>query len=182
MLAAVIIVGFIIYSTALFFITNWYVLLALGLIEIVIAKFNKFLLKNLLFIFTVMLFNLIFSNLETTLLFGLRLFLAVEATYIITLWLSPTEMAHGLCILLAPLKLLRVDLKELELMITVALTFIPVLAREATNVKRALRAKGFAFNLRNGLARPQIYVVAYVNGLFERIEAVELALRAKGYE
>ena len=182
MLAAFTLVVFIIYSTALFFITNWYVLLGLVVIELAIAKINKFLWKNLGFVIIVMLFNLIYANLEMTLLFGIRLFLAVEATYIVSRWFTPAEFAHGFCLLLLPLKLFRVDLKELELMLTIALTFVPILSREASIVKQSLLAKGFAFNFKNVLTRPQVYLVAYINGMFDRIEIVELALRAKGYE
>lgn len=182
MLAAFVLVVFVIYSTALFFITNWYVLLGLVMIELVIARFNQFLWKNLGFIIVVMLFNLIYASPEMTVLFGVRLFLAVEATYIISRWFTPTEFARGFCILLSPLKLFHVDLKELELMLVVALTFVPILSRETKDVKQALRAKGFTFNFKNVLTRPQIYVVAYINGMFDRIEAVELALRTKGYE
>lgn len=182
MLAALALVVFIVYSTALFFVTNWYVLLGLVIIELALAKFNKFLWKNLGFVLVVMLFNLIYSNLETTLLFGTRLFLAVEATYIISRLFTPAEYARGFCLLLSPLKLFRVNLTELELMLTIALTFIPILSREAKIIKQSLRAKGFAFNFRNVLTHPHIYLVAYINSLFDRIETVELALRAKGYE
>lgn len=182
MLAALVLVVFVIYSTALFFITNWYILLGLVIIELAIAKFNKFLWKNLGFVLIVMLFNLIYANLELTLLFGVRLFLAIEATYIISCLFTPAEFAHGFCLLLSPLKLFRVDLKELELMLTIALTFVPILSREARIIKQSLHAKGFAFNFRNVLTRPQVYLVAYINSMFDRIETVELALRAKGYE
>lgn len=182
MLAAITIILFIVYSTGLFFITDWYVLLVLFLIEIAIAKFNKFLFKNLGFVIVVMLLNLLYSDLQNTLLFGARLFLAVEATYIISLLLSPTEFAKGFYFLLTPLKLFRVNIKELALTITVALAFVPVLSREASNVKQALRAKGFTFGFKNLFTNPQVYIMAYINGMFDRIEAVELALRAKGYE
>lgn len=182
MLAAFVIVVFVVYSTVLFFVANWYVLLELVVIELAIAKFNKFLWKNFGFVLIVMLFNLIYANLETTLLFGIRLFLAVEATYIISRWFTPAEFARGFCLLLTPLKLFHVNLKELELMLTIALTFVPILTREAQIIKRSLRAKGFAFNFKNVLTRPHIYLVAYINSMFDRIETVELALRAKGYE
>ena len=129
-----------------------------------------------------MLFNLIYSDFETTLLFGLRLFLVVEATYIVSLLLSPSELAHGLCLLLFPLKLFRINLQELELIGTIALTFIPILSREAAAIKQSLRVKGFTFSFRNVLTRPHIYITTYINGVFDRIESVELALRAKGYE
>lgn len=182
MLATIVIILFVIYSTALFFISSWYILLTLAVIELILAKFNRFLFKSLGFILIVMLFNLIYAGLEEAMLFGLRLFLAIEATYIISHWLSPSEFAHGFCLILSPLRLFHANLRELELMITIALTFIPILSREATIVKQSLRAKGFAFNFHNVLTQPQIYIVAYINGMFDRIETVELALRAKGYE
>lgn len=182
MLAAVVIVFFVIYSTALFFISNWYLLLVLAIIELTLASFNRFLFKNLGFVLIVMLFNLIYADLEMTLLFGMRLFLAIEATYIISHWLSPAEFAHGLCLILSPLKLFHVNLREIELMITIALTFIPILAHESIIIKQSLRAKGFAFSIKNLFTRPQVYVMAYINGVFDRVEAVELALRAKGYD
>lgn len=182
MLAAFVIIAFVAYSTSLFFITNWYVLSGLIIIELIFARINKFLLKNLGFVLIVMLFNLIYSTPEMTLLFGARLFLAIEATYVVARWFTPSEFARGFCLLLSPLQLFHVNLKEPELMFTIALTFVPILSREASSVKASLRAKGFSFSFKNVLSRPHIYLVAYINGMFDRIEAVELALRAKGYE
>lgn len=182
MLAAIAIVLFMIYDTALFFITNWYILLLLLVVELCLTQFSHFTRRNLFFILFVMACNLIFSDIETTLLVGLRLFLALEATYLLAHWLRPQGFTRGLTSLLAPLRWCGVDTSELALTLTIALSFIPIFTQEARAVKRALQAKGFDFGPRNLVTRPQVYLLAYLDGLFDRLETVEQALRAKGYE
>jgi len=182
MLAALIIVLFIAYDTALFFLTNWYVLLMLLIVELCLARLGRFTCRNFLFIVFVMACNLIFSSLEATLLVGLRLFLAIEATYLLAHWLRPQDFVRGFTFLLTPLRLCGANPRELALTLTLALNFIPIFAQEARGVKQALRAKGFDFSLKNLFARPQVYLLAYLDSMFNRLEVVEQALHAKGYE
>ncbi len=189
MKSALLILGFIIYSVWLFWVSNvWLlgVMLALEIsILIILPDIRwrtafKFFLKNCGFVLFVILCNLLFSDWWQALLVGLRLGLAIEATYIISLLLSTREFAQGIATLCTPLKLLRVDTEELALSITVALTFVPLLAHEAKQLQSNLKLKGCGW--KNLWRQPQVYVVGIVEQLFDYAEAAEQALRLKGYD
>lgn len=182
MFAAIVIGIFVVYNCLLFFISNWHILFALLLVEIIVGRVNRFLMKNCFFMLFIVVCNLLFCDFNTAILVGLRLFLAIEATYITSTMLTPQDFVDGFIILLRPLKLFQINTAELALTISIALTFVPILSREAYLVRQALKAKGFDFTFRNVLVRSQVYLLAYINSMFDRVEAVEQALRAKGYE
>ena len=179
------------YSIGLFWINDWQVLLALFLADLLIIliyrrrfslrKNLRFLLKSFCFVAFVVLLNLPFRSLENALLVGARLMLALETTFLISRTLNTRSFARGFYYLLSPLRFAGVDVKDLALTIVIALSFVPILSREATVVRQSLKAKGFDFNLRNLLHRPQVYVSAYIDGMFDQVEVVEKALRGKGW-
>lgn len=181
MIQAAVIILFCIYNICLFFIADWYFLAGLLLVELIWLRFRR-IWRGLPFVLFIMLCNLCFSTLEISLLVGLRLLLALGVAYIFASQMSAQDFAQGFYHLLLPLKLFGVNVKDLALAITIALAFIPILAQEATTTRHALLAKGFNFSLKNVFTRPQIYLVAYLDGVFDRVEEVELALKAKGYE
>ena len=81
-----------------------------------------------------------------------------------------------------PLKIFKVNVKDLSLIISIALTFIPILINEATNIKYSLISKGFDFNLKNVFTRPHIFLITYINNIFERVDTLEKTLLMKAYE
>lgn len=189
MKSAVSIFGFIVFNVWLFQIDDFWLLGLLLWLEIIMTVFLsgrhwwpalKFLFKNCGFVSFVVVCNLLFSSLGQALLVGSRLGLAIGATYIISRLLSTREFAQGIVILCSPLKLLCVDTEELALSITVAITFVPLLAHEAKQLHNNLKLKGCG--RKNLWRQPQVYVVGMVTQLFDYVEAAEQALRLKGYD
>lgn len=192
MLAASLIISFIVYSVALFWLSDWRILLLLFVAELALLALKqrrrnwrsdlKFLLRSALFVSFVIFCNLWTSGLASALMVGARLLLALLATYWLSLTLTARDFARGFRILLSPLKICQVDVDDLALSIAIALSFVPILSREARIVRQSLRSKGFDFNLRNVLTRPQLYVTAYLDGMLAHVEAIERALYTKGYD
>lgn len=192
MLAAFLTIAFIVYSLGLFWLHDWKILAMLFLANLAILvalrrnsdwrKRSRFLLRSFCFVGFVVLCNLLCRELEFALLVGARLFLALLATYTFSSALSPQAFAQGLAYLFVPLRLFSVDTTDLAVTITIALSFIPLLSREAQAIHQALRAKGFEFNLYNVIHQPQIFVTAYFNNIFDKVEIIEHTLRSKGYE
>lgn len=189
MKSAILILCFIIFETGLFLINDFWLLgLALILevgILVVWPYMNwrtmfKFFIKNCSFMVFVILCNVCFTGWYQALLIGFRLGLAIGATYIFSRLLGAREFARGIAILCMPLKVFRVDTTEVALSITVALTFIPLIAYEAKQLQNSLKLKGC--NWRTILRRPQVYVIGMMEQLFTYIEVAEQSLRLKGYE
>ncbi len=192
MLAAFLTITFIGYSIGLFWLHDWQILAMLFLANLVILvalgryhdwrKHSKFLLRSCCFVGFVVICNLLCRELEFALLVGARLFLALLATYSFSCALSPQAFAQGLAYLFVPLRLFGVNMADLAVTITIALSFIPLLSREAQTTRQALRAKGFEFNLYNAIHQPQIYVTTYFDSVFDQVEIIERTLRSKSYE
>ena len=133
-------------------------------------------------VFTVM-FNVIFngSYLEP-LIVGGKILIAWGATNILAQKMPTVVLATAVSNLLYPFKFLGLDLKEVTLIITIAVSFIPILSKELSDIKNALMAKNFDFSVKNLLRRPQIFIVTYINAVFNRIDEIEKSLIAKAFE
>lgn len=189
MVSFLILLSFFAYSFVLFFITDIKILLFLFIFNIIMGfifrvnnfKRVKFLLKNIIFVIFIFLCNLLFESFFSSFLISLRLFLIIDYTYIIGYYFDSSKIREALRILFWPLKIFRINIDDLSLILAIALTFIPILTNDARVIRIALKNKGFDFSLKNLFRRPQIFLMTYVNNLFDRIDEIEKALMLKGY-
>ncbi len=180
---------FFIYSLILFLINNIYVLCLIFvfnfiislIVKVPLSKHFKILKNNFIFIIFIVICNILFCDINTSLKIGLRLFLAIDYTYIMGQYFNPTSIRIAFSYLLYPLKLFKVDLDSLTLIVSVSLAFIPILIDEAVMIKKSLRSKGFAFKFKNLIISPHIYLITYLNSLFDRLDELEKILIIKGY-
>ncbi len=181
---------FLIYNFFLFYIESYYLIiisLILSIILILISKrkfidYLKFMKKNILFMIFIFLCNLLFTNYLNSLFITTRFLLSINATYIFTSFLTPSDISNSICVLLYPLKIFKVDINKLSLIISIAITFIPILINEGVIIKKSLINKGYKFNLKNVLTRPQIFITTYLNNLFNKIDEIEKALSMKIFD
>ncbi len=190
MINALIILCFILYSTLLFFVNNWkiiFLVIIFNLILLVITKTNikkylNFLIKNIIFISFIFICNIFYESILTSLLISLKLLLVLNITFVITNKLTPSNLSDGFYYLLYPLKIFKIDIKKISLIITIAISFIPILSNEAKSIKRALLIKGFSFDFKNVITKPHIYLITYLNNIFRLVEDLEKTLIMKAYE
>lgn len=183
--------GLVIYNIYLFFINDARLLALLAVIEIfctlLVARHDwrgwwDFLLANSGFVLFVVLCNLLFLDAGQALIIGARLWLAIGSTYIVSQVLSAKEFASAIAVFCAPLRIFGIDTDEMVLSITIALTLVPLLAREAQALQDGLRLKGCQVGLKNYARQPQIYVSGIIERLFCYVEELEQAMRLKGYD
>lgn len=180
---------FFMYSFILFLINNLYLLCLIFVFNFTISliigispkKHFKVLVNNIIFIIFVVINNKFFSDMDSSLKVGFRLFLAIDYTYIMGYFFNPTSIRSAFKYLLYPLKLFKVDIDSLTLIIAISLTFIPILMDEACRIKLSLRSKGFDFTFRNLIRRPHIYLITFLNGILDRLEELEKSLIIKAY-
>jgi len=174
---------FFVYTTGLFFMPNeWlpYAALFNFLLIIFLRKNPLLVLRNLLifvpFIGVMLLFSINSLTLESALFLTARLLLACNFTYVFGTSIGALRFARGVEVLLFPLKIFRVKTRNISLIIAVAITFIPVMAREATAIRDGMSAKG----MRRAKISLMLSILSYK--VLYRASMLSDTLNAKGYQ
>ena len=189
MIYFIVLIFFFIYSFFLFLINNIYILLLVFIFNIIISfivnvklkNHLKVLKNNFIFVLFIVLCNLLFSDKIESLKVGIRLFLAIDYTYIMGNYFDSNNIRIAFKYLLYPLKIFNINIDDLTLIISISLCFIPVLIDETKMIKLSLRSKGLDFNFKNVISKPHIYLVTFLNNLFDRMDEIEKSLIMKGY-
>jgi len=112
-----------------------------------------------------------------------RLCLLVTISSLLTYTTSPTQLAHGLEALLAPLHKVGLPVRELALVLTIALRFVPTMAQQVDKLSKAQRARGIDYGsapwnrARNWVP---MFVPLFV-AAFRRAERLAVAMEARGF-
>ena len=91
---------FFIYSISLFFVSNIYLLSIILLFNLIVSliiklflkKHFKIIKKNISFIIFIIICNIFFTNIESAVLVGIRLFLVIDYTYIMGNYFDSTKI------------------------------------------------------------------------------------------
>lgn len=113
-----------------------------------------------------------------------RLTLIIALSSLLTMTTSPLDLTAAVERLLAPLARAGLPARELAMMMTVAVCFLPVLLREALTIKKAQQARGADFNSGwpwERLAKTIPLFVPLFAGAFARAEELAVAMEARGY-
>lgn len=113
-----------------------------------------------------------------------RLCLLVIVAALLTFTTSPSQLAHGLEALLGPLARLGLPVRELVMVLTIALRFVPTLFDEIDKIAKSQRARGVDVVSRNPLQRVQSLVPMFVPifvSAFRRAEELATAMEARGF-
>lgn len=112
-----------------------------------------------------------------------RLCLLVIVAGLMSYTTSPSQLAHGLEALLAPLARIGLPVRELAMVLTIALRFVPTLSEEIDKLAKAQRARG----IDPGNAPWQrvkswvpMFVPIFVSA-FRRADSLATAMEARGF-
>ena len=103
---------------------------------------------------------------------------------ILTMTTPPTQLTTSLEFLLHPLSWVRVPVKTISLIISVAVQFVPTLLEETATIRKAQTARGAAFDSGSLLKRAQgivPLVVPVFVAAFRRADELSQAMEARGY-
>jgi energy-coupling factor transport system permease protein len=112
-----------------------------------------------------------------------RLCLLVITASLLTLTTSPIQLAHGLEAMLSPLEWARLPVREMTMVLTIALRFVPTLQEEIDKIAKAQRARGADFTggpLRRARNLVSIFVPIFVSA-FRRADELATAMDARGF-
>ena len=113
-----------------------------------------------------------------------RLCLLVIITSLLTFTTSPTQLGHGLEAVLGPLAQLGLPVREMAMVLTIALRFVPTLLDEVDKIAKAQESRGAGVRSGNPWQRVRGWVPLFVPifvSAFRRAEALATAMEARGF-
>ena len=199
----------LLFVIAIFFINSYFgfmITLAVLLIVILFAKLPIIsVLKSVRGILFIVLFtaviNLFFikdgevlvqsgiititkTGVHTTIKMVLRLVLLISGASLLSLTTTPVELADGIESLMAPLKLIRVPVRDIAMIMSIALRFIPTLFEETNKIISAQKARGASFDTGSIFSRVKallpVLIPLFVNS-FRRADELAFAMDARCY-
>lgn len=131
-------------------------------------------------------FRIYENNLFNAIKMVIRFAILIMGMSIMTLTTTPMALTGGLESLLTPLKVIGLPIRELSLIMSIALRFIPVLIEETDKIIKAQKARGAEFDRGGIIKRAKAYIPVlipmFVSALM-RAEELALAMdsRCFGY-
>lgn len=113
-----------------------------------------------------------------------RVFIALVLSNILNVTTAPMEVTNAFENLLAPLRIFKIPTRQLSLILSVAIQFIPTLFEETDMIRKAQLARGARFDSRNLLDKAKAViplVVPIFIAAFRRADELSLAMEARGY-
>lgn len=124
------------------------------------------------------------TGVHTTIKMVLRLVLLISGASLLSLTTTPVELADGIESLMAPLKLIRVPVRDIAMIMSIALRFIPTLFEETNKIISAQKARGASFDTGNIFSRVKallpVLIPLFVNS-FRRADELAFAMDARCY-
>lgn len=114
----------------------------------------------------------------------LRLMFLITGTSLLTLTTPPLKLTDGIEKLLRPLDLIKIPSREIAMMMTIAIRFIPTLAEETEKIQKAQMARGADFSSKNLIKRAKAMVPLLVPlfvSAFRRADELATAMDARCY-
>jgi energy-coupling factor transport system permease protein len=138
----------------------------------------KYALSFLPFILFAAVFNFLLGYIQDAVYLTVRLILICNITQCYKKVVSVTDLCRVIEGLSRPLKVFKIDGKDVSLMVSISLAFIPVLRRDFDQVRMALKAKGALLNAKN----LKYIVKPFFVGILSRTHEISQAVRSKGYQ
>ncbi|MEA1960607.1 MAG: energy-coupling factor transporter transmembrane component T [Bacillota bacterium] len=115
---------------------------------------------------------------------GMQLLQIIFSIQILLLNSKPVELAAGFGRILQPLQRVRIPTGELVMVMTISLSFIPIMMQEARDIRQAQKARGALFNtgsLQKRLRAQLALLVPLFSAAFRRADDLATAMEGRGY-
>lgn len=168
----------ILFSLGLFFINNLYIIISLLIISIILSLIFKVRLPIKIPFIIILIISFVLNY----------LLLSINEAILVTTRLITMFVVVNLII--KKIGILNIGKiigkifhnKDIELIITIGLSFIPILSKEIYYIKNSLKTKNFPLNLKNILLKPHIFVITFFNNLFKRVNDMEKVFISRGID
>lgn len=181
---------FLIYTIGIFFISNYLALGIIAIFNIILMLLIKINIKNagnnilklLPFILFTIIVNILFADLEFGLLIGVRLTLVCNLSYIFSKTITYSEFGEIVEKLVYPFKIFGINPKEIGLVTTIAISFVPIMKSEILQLKNVLKIKGIKPTNFNLIKNSNLIFKPFFISVLQRLNEVEMSLKAKGWQ
>ncbi len=113
-----------------------------------------------------------------------RLCLLIVVSALLSFTTSPAQLAHGIETLIGPLARLGLPVRDLAMVLTIALRFVPTLFDQVDKIAKTQQARGADIHSANPLRRMQswrpLFVPIFVSA-FRRADELATAMEARGF-
>ena len=148
------------------------------------AILNLFLIKKGEVLWSWKIFTITKDGVHTTIKMVLRLVLLISGASLLSLTTTPVALADGVESLMSPLKLIKVPVRDIAMIMSIALRFIPTLFEETNKIISAQKARGASFDTGGLFARAKamlpVLIPLFVNS-FRRADELTFAMDARCY-
>ena len=187
MLNLLALIAFLIYTSGIFFISNIYILLGILTFNILLMIILRIPFKRVLYniykysfvIIITFIFNILFGYVKEAFFISFKLILVCNICFIFSYKMGFSNIVFALEKLFIPLKLFKVNPKDLTLMINIAITSIPIFIRNISQSLTSMEAKGlkrYSFKSLKYTCKILLFSV------FKKTNDIELTLKVKNYE
>ena len=152
-------------------------LLAMLCLKIKVTDAIENIVKLVPFILLTVIINCLLSNYEYAIWVAVKLILVCNATYIYSKTTTVRGIARTIKKLCMPLKLLKLNPNDMELLVCISLSMIPILKREYSQMKEACLAKGMDLNVKN----MKVILTKLMISIMKRVNEIEETMIEKGY-
>ena len=168
----------ILFSLGLFFINNLYIIISLVIISIILSLIFKVRLPIKIPVIIILIISFVLNY----------LLLSINEAILVTVRLITMFIVVNLII--KKIGILNIGKiigkifhnKDIELIITISLSFLPILSKEIYYIKNSLKTKNFPLNFKNVLLKPHIFVITFFNNLFKRVNDMEKVFISRGID
>lgn len=189
MIATLKLIILLFFTVAVFFINNYLVLGIIAILEvllIIVLKVKKVnMLKTMLYLLPFIVFtgliNYILVDLNVALLITVRLYLVCIFTYIYKTILTPIEISEAIQNICYPLKLIGINPKDISLIVSIGIAFVPIIQNELKQITYALKLKGVNLKSFHIIKNLQYILKPLLCSTLRRTNELEYALKLKGY-
>lgn len=180
---------FLIYTILIFFIKDYFILGIVAIANIILLIISKENIKKLILtiiklmpiiVFTAGI-NIIMGDINSGILIGIRLILLCNMTYIFSKKMTMQKLQYCIEKILKPLKILKINSKEIGIIVCIGISFIPIIQKEMQEIKYSLKSKGYNLSFKNVIKKPNYILVPLITGIIKKVSEIEASLMSKGY-
>lgn len=187
MLYLIALIVFLIYTSGIFFINNIYILLGILAFNILLMLIFKTPIKKAFYnlykysfiVFLTFIFNILFGYFKEAFMISFKLILVCNICFIFSYKMGFSNIILALEKLFTPLKIFKINPKDITLMINLALTSIPIFIRNISQTLTSMEAKGLK---RYSLKSLKYTCKLLMFSVFKKTNDIELTLKVKNYE
>lgn len=178
--------AFIIYTTLIFFAPNEFIyimvptvinIFAMIAIKVKIKGAIKNLGNLLPFIALTGIINSILENYIYAMYISAKLILVCNITYTYSRTTTAFSVAKTIKTLCKPLELFKINTDDIEILVALGITMVPVLKKEFLDLKNACIAKNIDWNIKN----MKIILSKFLLSIIKRVNEIDEALIQKGH-